>query len=168
MVCYFATNPRRPVRSCPHNHLYHAVTQDTCKITEDTFNEETADYYCSLLRVVPDTMMYLSKGIFFFHLNLFDGVSFQYFQEVVIFFSECETRQIFSWFSSSLHSIVSLFPFFIMSMVHFSIHYPISISWLYILIVFMTASCSFSFGINILITSIYLRWIVLSRDSINL
>ena len=77
--------------------------------------------------------------LFFFHLYLFNGVRFQYSQVLVIFlFSKC--RDSF-WFGNSILSVISF------SILHsiFSIPNSIPIFWLYILIVYIRVSCSFSY-----------------------
>ena len=57
--------------------------------------------------------------IFLFHLRLFDGVRFQYYQIFIRFlFFE---RPDFSWFGCSISSVMSHFPLFVISMVHFFI-----------------------------------------------
>ena len=65
----------------------------------------------------------------FFHLNLFDDIRFQYTRVLVSFFFS--KRSDFSWFGSSLPSVICYFPLSIISMVHFSMPKSILISWLY-------------------------------------
>ena len=80
--------------------------------------------------------------ILFFHLYLFDGVRFQYSQVLVIFlFSPCSD---FSWFGSSIPSVICLFLLLITSVALFSMPNSILISWLYILIVCIRVSNSVS------------------------
>ena len=55
---------------------------------------------------------------------------------------------ILSWFDSSIPSVISLFPLFIMSMAHFSMPNFILICELYILIVCIRDSSSFSYVAN--------------------
>ena len=55
---------------------------------------------------------------FYFHFRLFDGVRLQYFQVFLSFlFSD---RSDFSWFDSSIPSVICRFLLFIIGMAHFS------------------------------------------------
>ena len=77
-------------------------------------------------------------------------------QKYFFFFSP--SILILSWFCNSLLSIISHPPLFIRGKAQFSVLNPIPISWLYILIVCIRASSSFSFLANILVSSVYIRW----------
>ena len=93
---------------------------------------------------------------FFFHLHLFDDVRFQYSQILVIFlFSDSFLIwQFYSFRYFSFFQLVSI------SMANFSMSNSIPISWLYILIVGIRVSYSFSIFANRLISSIYIRWLI--------
>ena len=65
----------------------------------------------------------------FFHL--FDGAHFQYSRAFVGFLFS--GRSDFSWFSSSIPSVMCCFPLFIITMPHFSMPNSIPLLWLYIL-----------------------------------
>ena len=65
----------------------------------------------------------------------------------------------FSWFGSSIHFIICLFPLLIISVVHFSMPNSIPISWLYILTARIRVSLLFSFSANSLMSSIYISWL---------
>ena len=71
---------------------------------------------------------------------------------------------IFSWFDSSILSVLCHFPHLIISIVYFSI----SMSWLYILTAYIRVSNSFSFLANSLMSSICIRWLIFSSDLLNL
>ena len=55
---------------------------------------------------------------------------------------------ILSWFSSSFPSVVFFFLLLIISMAHFSMWNSISLSWLYIIYIFIRVPSSFSFFLN--------------------
>ena len=74
---------------------------------------------------------------------------------------------IFSWFVSSISTVMCRFQLFIISMVHFSMLNSISMSWLYILIVCIRVSNSFSFLANSFMQSLYIRWLIFSCDLVS-
>ena len=76
-------------------------------------------------------------------------------------FSECLN---FSWFGSSIPSVMCRFLLFIISMVHFSLPSSIPMSWLYILTVCIRVSKPFSFFERSLKSSMYFRWLIFSCD----
>ena len=83
---------------------------------------------------------------FFFCLRLFDGICFQYSQILVIFlFSQCSGSFLF-WQFYFFH--FCLLPLFIKSMAYFSKPNYIPTFWLYILIVCIRFSSSFSLFVN--------------------
>ena len=84
-----------------------------------------------------------SGPYFFFHIRLFDGIRFQYYQVLVIFFLSKSSDSFLIWQFYSFS--FCLFPFFIMSVTHFSIPNSIPISWLYILIVCVSLQFFFIF-----------------------
>ena len=116
--------------------------------------------------LVPSSFLVLLRYSFlnfFFHLRLFDGVRFQYFQVLEGFvFSEYSD---FSWFGSSIPSIICRFPLFIMSMAHFSLSNSIPISYLYVPTACNKFFNSFSFLENSLMSSVYIWWLTFSCDS---
>ena len=96
--------------------------------------------------------------IFFFHLLLFDGVSFQ------------DTKCLYVSFSPSvlILSIRCRLPLFITSMSHFSTPNSIPMSWLYILTACIRVSRSFSFFANSLMLSMHIRWLIFFCDLLSL
>ena len=104
--------------------------------------------------------LWYSFSYFVFHL-MFDGVRFQYFQILVVFFSLLRF-----WFDGSLSYVICLFPLFLMSKAQMPNSIPIS--WLYILIVFIKVSNCFSLSANSLLSSTYTRWKLISCDSVDL
>ena len=103
---------------------------------------------------------------FFFLLLLFDGVSFQYSQVFVRFlFYE---RFNFSWIGTSIPSVMCRFLLFIISMAHILMLNSIRISWLYILTMCIRVSNPFSFFINSLVSSMYIRRQIFSYDWLSL
>ena len=97
------------------------------------------------------------SSYFFFHLCLFDGVSFQYFKIQIIFFSA--SVLILSWFCNSIPSTISLFPIFHYQHGRFLLVIPNfnPISWLYIFIVCIRVSSYFSLSTDTFIPSIYIK-----------
>ena len=91
----------------------------------------------------PEVLLF---SIFFFHLDMFDGVRFQYSQVFVSDFSQ--TVLIFSWCGRSIYSIIYHFPLFTISRAHFSTPNSIPISSLYILTACISVSNCFSFLAN--------------------
>ena len=84
---------------------------------------------------------------------------FKYFY---IFFSP--SVLIFSWYDSSIPSVMCPFPLLITNIVHFSLLNYIPISWLYILTVCIRSSISFSFSLN----SLYIRGLIFSWNLLSL
>ena len=72
---------------------------------------------------------------------------------------------IFSWFGSSIPSVMSCFPFFIISTTQIPSICP---AWLHILNVCIRVFISFSFMANSLMSSLYIRWLILSCDFLSL
>ena len=81
-----------------------------------------------------------------FSHHLYDGISFQHSQIFVCFLFPC--AQFFSWFGSSIPSVMCCFPLFLTSMAHFSMSNSIPMFWLYLLTVYIKVSNSFSFLVN--------------------
>ena len=102
-------------------------------------------------------------SFFFFHFSLFDSAPFQYSQLLINpLFYKCLDSVVLSppWFLLSHYSL---------SAGHiFKVKFHSNIQALfYILIVCIKVSCSFSFLTHILISSIYIRWFILSCDFLN-
>ena len=74
---------------------------------------------------------------------------------------------IFSWFGCSIPFVMCCFLLFIISMPHFSIPNFIPMFWLNILTACFRASSSFSFFEKSLISSMYIRWLIFSCDSVS-
>ena len=91
---------------------------------------------------------------FFFHPRMSGRVRFQYSQLFVSFFSE---RSYFSWFGSSISSVLCICPLFIFSIAHFSLSNSI-------LPACLRVSNSFSFSANNLMPTMYMRCLIFSRD----
>ena len=103
---------------------------------------------------------------FFFYLHFFNDVCFQYCRVIASFvFSE---RSDFSCFGSPILSENYIFPFFIISMVHFSLPNVILIFLLYIFIVCIRFSNSFSFLANSLMSFTYIRRLIIPYDLVKL
>ena len=90
----------------------------------------------------------------FSHQYLFDGITFQYFQELMIFL--LSKRNDISGSYTSLLSVISIFPPLLVSMVYFSIPNSIPISWMYIIIACIRVPSWFSFLSNCFISSFYI------------
>ena len=75
---------------------------------------------------------------------------------------------IFSWFCSSIPTVICRFPLLIISMSHFYMQNFIPISWLHITIACIRVSSYFSFLSNSLIPSMYIWWFVFSCDLVSL
>ena len=71
---------------------------------------------------------------------------------------------ILSWFGRSILSVRCRLPLFCTNIAHFSVPNYIPISWLYILTACIRVSSSFSFFANSLMSSMYIRWLVVSGD----
>ena len=114
------------------------LTRDTAQVFIPLISFMFYSFFSSSFLV----LLRYSFLIFFFHLHLFDGVSFQDAQVFVgLLFSE----RSFSWFGSSIPSVRRRLPLFMTSMAHFSMPDSISMSWLYIPTACIKVSCSFSF-----------------------
>ena len=77
----------------------------------------------------------------------------------------CPSVLIWSWFGSSIPSVICRLPLFITSMAHFSMPNSIPMSWLYILTACLRVSSSFSFFFffaKCLMLSMYIRWLIFS------
>ena len=111
--------------------------------------------YSFALSIFFVLLHYSFKNIFF-NFRLLDVVCFQYSQLFPDFlFSQ---PSYFSWFVSSIHSVVYSFPLFIISIAHFSMPNFILIYWRYILSVFVCLVFQFfSFLANSFISSMYFR-----------
>ena len=103
---------------------------------------------------------------FFFHFCFSDGVHFQYSQVLLIFlFSKHSNSLLIRYFYS--------FSYLSFSTSHyqhgiFSMPNSISLYWLYILIVCICVSNSFSFLANSLMSSMSIRWLIFSCNLVNL
>ena len=91
--------------------------------------------------------------LFIFFLS-FPLVWFVRFPYTIVFVSFLSPRvPILSWFNCSIPSVMCRFPFFIISLVHFSMPNSIPMCWLYILTACMRVSYSFSSLANSLMMS---------------
>ena len=97
---------------------------------------------------------------------MFNGISFQYFQVLYIFFSP--SIQILSWFGSSILSFMCHLPLILISMVDFSMPNSILMSWLHIPTTCIRVSNPFFFLANNLMSSIYIRWLIFSYNLLSL
>ena len=78
--------------------------------------------------------------------------------------SFCPCVLIFSWFGSSIPSVICRFLFFTISIAHFSMPNSIPISRVYIFTAYIRVSDSFSFLANSLMSSMYIRWLMFSCE----
>ena len=94
----------------------------------------------------------------FFHVRFLMVSAFNISKYLSVSFSL--SVLIFSWFGSSISSVMRRFPLFIINTAHFSMPNPIPISSLYILTACIRVSNSSSFLANSLISSMYIRWMI--------
>ena len=71
---------------------------------------------------------------------------------------------ILSWLGSSIPSVICRLPFFMTSIAHFSMPNSIPTPWLYILTACNCAYSYFSFCVNSLMSSMYIKWLIFSCD----
>ena len=103
---------------------------------------------------------------FFLWSPLFYGDRFQYSLVHVIFLFSKHSGSFLIWQFYSFCYFSS--PFLLLAGHFFSLKNSIPISWLYILIVCIWVSHSFSFLGNSLMSSLYIRWLIFSSDLLNL
>ena len=92
-------------------------------------------FFLVLLRHIFLISSFISAGWMVFTSNIPKYLQFSFSSNILIY----------SWFCSFIHSDFSLFPLFNISMAHFSMPNSIPVSHLYILIVCVRISKSFSF-----------------------